>query len=116
MLDGDIFEYFDDDHNLTNGKKAVLRGESSTSFISKDCCFTLKNIFNVDGSPAEEWNILAGGETEMDDWVVAINGHIHEKFKKEHNVKTDYWEDADIVVSFVSTIILIFSGNERACM
>jgi len=38
----------------------------------------------------------------MEDWVMAINSHIHVKFKTEHEItsENDFWEDGEVGTSF----------------
>ncbi len=38
--------------------------------------------------------------SDLDDWILAINSHIHVLYKRVNNITSDYWEDGPIELSF----------------
>ena len=54
-MENNTFEYFDDVNDLANGKQIILAADSSTSYTSKENCFSIRKITSADGAAVEDW-------------------------------------------------------------
>lgn len=37
---------------------------------------------------------------EMEEWMIAINAHIHAAFTSQYQIETDFWDEGNVATSF----------------
>ena len=104
VLHGNTLAYYDSEKDY---KKALssnsriakaekvfnLKGNSITSFTTAENCFSITNLGEEDDEETS-WYLFADAEKDLDDWMRAINAHIHIQFVEEADLEEeDYWEN-----------------------
>uniref|UniRef100_A0A7S3H9A6 Uncharacterized protein n=1 Tax=Spumella elongata TaxID=89044 RepID=A0A7S3H9A6_9STRA len=114
VLTDDLLEYWDrvQDHALgKDGKTFFLSGACQTAYTSTQNCFCVSNPTDPDES--NSWYLLADSESDMLDWMSAINAHIHMRYLAEWHITTDFWERGNVETTFWKMPASALKGVQR---
>ena len=85
-----------------------LKGSTVTSFTTAENCFSITNMDEEGEEEEASWYLVADAEGELDDWMRAINAHIHIQFVEEQEIdEEDYWDKGVVALSVWKVRILL---------
>ena len=85
------------EQRIAQGKAVQLSESISVAYTSIPNCFCISDPGQAASgrrsAPAVDWFFLADSTLELEGWITAVNAHIHIKYKQDHSITGDYWEE-----------------------
>ena len=84
---------------ITKAEKIFqLKANTITTFTTAENCFSITNLGEEDDE--ETWFLFADSDKELEEWMKAINSHIHVQFLFENGIdEKDYWDEGEVAVT-----------------